>query len=121
MDVSTWPESQLIFSPRFGFNYDVKGDRSLQVRGGTGLFTGLLPFVWFTNQPTNSGLIQVPEIGWGSQGGQANLVGLEFNPDYKDVIASNPTLFPADTRNFAKQRFTCTGKQGFQIPAGMAF
>ena len=44
MDVSTWPESQLIFSPRFGFNYDVKGDRSLQVRGGTGLFTGLAAF-----------------------------------------------------------------------------
>ena len=94
VDVSTWPESQLIASPRFGFNYDVKGDRSLQIRGGSGLFTGLLPFVWFTNQPTNSGLIQVPEIGWGSQGGAANLVGMQFNPDYKAVIASNPTLFP---------------------------
>ena len=94
VDVGSWPESQLIVSPRFGFNYDVKGDRSLQVRGGTGLFTGLLPFVWFTNQPTNSGLIQVPEIGWGSQGGGANLVGMQFNPDYKAVIESNPTLFP---------------------------
>ena len=94
MDVGTWPESKVTFSPRFGFNYDVKGDRSLQVRGGTGLFTGLLPFVWFTNQPTNSGMIQVPEIGWGSQGGQANLVGMQFNPDYKAVIASDPTKFP---------------------------
>jgi hypothetical protein len=94
MNVGTWPKSQLIVSPRFGFNYDVKGDRSLQVRGGTGIFTGLLPFVWFTNQPTNSGMIQVPEIGWGSQGGQANLVGFKFNPDYKAVIANNPALFP---------------------------
>jgi hypothetical protein len=94
MDVSTWPESQLIVSPRFGFNWDVKGDRSLQVRGGSGVFTGLLPFVWFTNQPTNSGLIQVPEIGWGTQGGQANLTNLRFNPDWKEVIESNPTLFP---------------------------
>jgi len=92
IDVSTWPDGQLIISPRFGFNYDVKGDRSLQIRGGSGLFTGLLPFVWFTNQPTNSGLIQVPEIGWGPT--SPNLVGLAFNPDYKSFIAGNPSLFP---------------------------
>jgi len=94
MDVSTWPDSKLLFSPRFGFNWDVKGDRSLQVRGGTGIFTGLLPFVWFTNQPTNSGVIQSTEIGWGTQGGAANLAGMTFNPNFKEVIASNPTLFP---------------------------
>jgi len=92
MDVSTWPKSQLLFSPRIGFNYDVLGDRSLQIRGGSGIFTGMLPFVWFTNQPTNSGLIQVPEIGWGP--GNANLAGLEFNPDYKEFIASRPDVFP---------------------------
>ncbi len=92
MDVSTWPKSQLLFSPRLGFNYDVLGDRSLQIRGGSGIFTGMLPFVWFTNQPTNSGLIQVPEIGWGP--GNANLAGLEFNPDYKAFIASRPDVFP---------------------------
>jgi len=92
MDVGTWPDSKLVVSPRFGFNWDVRGDRSLQVRGGTGLFTGMLPFVWFTNQPTNSGVIQSPEIGWGP--GNANLVGLEFNPDYKELIASDPVNFP---------------------------
>ena len=108
IDVSTWPESKPIVSPRFGFNYDVKGDRSLQVRGGTGLFTGLLPFVWFTNQPTNSGLIQVPEIGWGLVSTDvtppidpnapltrdSKLVGLGFNPDYRELIDNNSTLFP---------------------------
>ena len=92
MDVATWPKNQLLISPRFGFNYDVLGDRSLQVRGGTGLFTGMLPFVWFTNQPTNSGVLQVPEIGWGP--GNTNLAGLEFHPDYKAFIASRPDLFP---------------------------
>ncbi|MFN2314433.1 MAG: cell envelope biogenesis protein OmpA, partial [Bacteroidales bacterium] len=92
MDVGTWPDSKLVISPRLGFNWDVNGDRSLQVRGGTGMFTGMLPFVWFTNQPTNSGTIQSPEIGWGP--GNANLTDLEFNPDYKDFLASNPTLFP---------------------------
>lgn len=92
IDVGSWPDPQLLFSPRLGFNWDVKGDRSLQVRGGTGIFTGLLPFVWFTNQPTNSGMIQSPEIGWGP--GNANLVGLQFNPNFKEFIASNPPLFP---------------------------
>ncbi len=92
MNVGTWPNRQLLVSPRFGFNYDVKGDRSLQIRGGSGVFTGLLPFVWFTNQPTNSGLIQVPEIGWGP--GNANLAGLAFHPDYKQFIMANPSLFP---------------------------
>jgi hypothetical protein len=92
IDVSSWPDQQLLVSPRFGFNWDAKGDRSLQVRGGSGIFTGLLPFVWFTNQPTNSGLIQVPEIGWAP--GNPNLVGLNFNPDYKQFITSRPDLFP---------------------------
>ncbi|MGB8489726.1 MAG: carboxypeptidase regulatory-like domain-containing protein [Bacteroidales bacterium] len=92
MDVGSWPKSQLLISPRFGFNYDVRGDRSLQIRGGTGIFTGLLPFVWFTNQPTNSGMIQSPELGWGPE--NANLVGLQFQPDYKEFIASRPDLFP---------------------------
>ncbi len=92
VDVSKWPDNQVVVSPRLGFNWDVKGDRSLQVRGGTGVFTGLLPFVWFTNQPTNSGLIQVPEIGWGP--GNTNLAGLEFHPDYKQFITSRSDLFP---------------------------
>lgn len=92
MDVGAWPEVRPLLSPRFGFNYDVMGDRSLQIRGGSGVFTGMLPFVWFTNQPTNSGMIQSPEIGWGP--GNPNLAGFQFNPDYKALIAANPGLFP---------------------------
>ncbi|NJN26241.1 MAG: TonB-dependent receptor [Cyclobacteriaceae bacterium] len=54
----SWPKSRLMLSPRVGFNYDVYGDNSLVVRGGTGAFSGRVPFVWLTNQPTNSGVIQ---------------------------------------------------------------
>ena len=53
-----WPNSKVMLSPRFGFNYDVKGDRSLIIRGGTGIFTGRVPFVWLTNMPTNAGVLQ---------------------------------------------------------------
>lgn len=58
LDLSQWPTSKILVSPRIGFNYDLTGDRKYQIRGGTGIFTGRAPFVWFTNLPTNSGMIQ---------------------------------------------------------------
>jgi hypothetical protein len=55
---SEWAKTKVIPSPRIGFNWDVFKDKRLKVRGGTGIFTGRLPFVWFTNIPTNSGMLQ---------------------------------------------------------------
>ena len=58
IDTGKWPDSSVTFSPRLGFTYDVFGDKSLKVRGGTGLFSGRLPLVFFTNMPTNGGMVQ---------------------------------------------------------------
>jgi len=58
VDLSTWPDTKLLWSPRLGFSWDVLGDQSVKLRGGTGIFTGRIPFVWFTNQPSNSGMLQ---------------------------------------------------------------
>jgi hypothetical protein len=58
IDTGKWPKNSITFSPRVGFTYDVFGDKSLKVRGGTGLFSGRLPLVFFTNMPTNGGLVQ---------------------------------------------------------------
>ncbi|MBO4633904.1 MAG: TonB-dependent receptor [Bacteroidales bacterium] len=58
IDTGRWPKSSITFSPRVGFNWDVFGNRRLKVRGGTGLFSGRLPLVFFTNMPTNGGLVQ---------------------------------------------------------------
>lgn len=62
VDQSKLPDPQLLWSPRVGFNWDVNGDRSLQVRGGSGIFTGRLPFVWIGNVISNPG--QNPNL-WG--------------------------------------------------------
>lgn len=53
LDNRKMPTNQWLISPRFGFNWDVKGEKKLQLRGGTGLFTGRLPFVWLGNQIAN--------------------------------------------------------------------
>jgi len=52
----TKPKSQLLFSPRLGFNWDLKNDGSTVLRGGTGIFTGRLPYVWLGNAYNNSGV-----------------------------------------------------------------
>ena len=58
IDTGKWPTSKITISPRVGFTWDVFGNKSLKVRGGTGLFVGRLPLVFFTNMPTNGGLVQ---------------------------------------------------------------
>ena len=58
IDTGEWPAGNMQFSPRVGFSWDVLGDQTLKLRGGTGLFTGRLPLVFFTNMPTNSGMVQ---------------------------------------------------------------
>lgn len=49
IDNTRMPTGNPLLSPRLGFNWDVKNDRTVQVRGGTGLFTGRFPFVWLGN------------------------------------------------------------------------
>ena len=49
-DSTKLPNNNLLWSPRVGFNWDVNGDKKQQLRGGTGIFTGKLPFVWIGNQ-----------------------------------------------------------------------
>ena len=72
IDTGSWPTSKMTISPRVGFNWDVFGDKSLKVRGGTGLFSGRLPLVFFTNMPTNSNMVQYKGI-WNAKGDNSGL------------------------------------------------
>src|SRR5690554_921649 len=58
IDTGKWPDASIIISPRVGFVWDAMGDNSFKLRGGTGLFSGNLPLVFFTNMPTNGGMVQ---------------------------------------------------------------
>jgi hypothetical protein len=51
------PDANILWSPRVGFNWDVSGNRTTQVRGGTGVFTGPPLYVWISNQIGNTGVL----------------------------------------------------------------
>jgi len=54
---SKMPDPNILWSPRFGFNWDVFGNRSTQVRGGSGIFTARPAYVWISNQVGNNGVL----------------------------------------------------------------
>lgn len=72
------PKSAILVSPRIGFNWDVNGDHQTQIRGGAGLFTGRVPFVWISNQYTNPG-VGVLSASLANQGAVSG-AGVHFNP-----------------------------------------
>ncbi|MGZ3924281.1 MAG: TonB-dependent receptor, partial [Flavisolibacter sp.] len=56
-NTGAWPKSTILWSPRVGFRWNVP-DQRLTLRGGTGVYTGRIPFVYLTNMPTNIGPYQ---------------------------------------------------------------
>lgn len=94
------PKSTPLFAPRVGFNWDVHGDGQTQLRGGVGLFTGRVPFVWISNQYSNTG---VESIKYDVSGTGANAVpaSVRFKYDPKDphlgaYIPDNPNSAPSE-------------------------
>ena len=83
------PNTAVQISPRIGYNWDVFSDQTLQFRGGTGLFQGAPPFVWISNQASNSGMALFGQITDGT--------GFVFSPD---VNAYRPTLTGGLSRSY---------------------
>ena len=57
--VGEMPSSKLMLSPRVGFRWYVDDEHTMLLRGGVGLFTGRIPFVWAYNAFNNSGMEQI--------------------------------------------------------------
>ena len=62
MSTGDMPKARLNLSPRIGFNWDVLKNRKLVVRGGSGLYTGRIPFVWIVSVAGNSNCLQAQYI-----------------------------------------------------------
>ncbi len=83
-----WPKSSLYFSPRVGFRYKID-DENIVFRGGTGVFTGRIPFVYLTNVPTNSAMYQSGQF----VNSAALLPNYLFNPNsdaYRSTFSPTP-------------------------------
>jgi len=88
------PDANPLFSPRLGFNWDVSEDRSTQLRGGTGVFTGKPAFVWISNQIGNTGVLTGYEL-------LDNITTRPFNPDPNFYKPANVTGAPASSFELA--------------------
>lgn len=76
------PASALMFSPRVGFNWDISGDASTQLRGGVGIFTSRLPLVWPGGSYTNNG-ITIGGVYHRSSWGTPIMFRPDWNNQYK--------------------------------------
>jgi len=83
VDTSDMPSNMLMISPRLGFNWAPDASGKDQVRGGVGVFAGRTPFVWISNNYSNTGLFLT----------NLSASNVTFNPDPNNP----PKNFPPGT------------------------
>jgi hypothetical protein len=100
-NTAVMPKQRIMFSPRLGFNYDVTGDRSIVARGGTGIFTGRVPFVWICSQSGDAGMLQTTVTY-----NNPTLVAANAGPFNPDVRAYLPAGGPPTPGTVIPNEFT---------------
>ncbi len=110
----SWPKSSTYWSPRAGFRWSIP-DEKIVLRGGTGLYTGRIPFVYLTNVPTGSGPYQFGTLV------TSNLQNFLFNPDphaYNPFYNTSlsPTQFPTTGGTVVPTGAYALIKDNFKFP-----
>ncbi|MDR0364678.1 MAG: carboxypeptidase regulatory-like domain-containing protein [Bacteroidales bacterium] len=89
IQIDQWPNGNIAISPRLGFNWKILDGNEIIMRGGTGVFTGFMPFVWLTNQAADNGMMQnTVEIV--SPNIPSDMV---FETDFRTQLTKYPELF----------------------------
>jgi Carboxypeptidase regulatory-like domain len=93
VNTGKYPDFTLLWSPRVGFNWDVNEEKNTQVRGGFGIFTGRVPYVWLSNQLSNNGVL----FGSESIAAAAAPAVVANRPFSNDVTKYKPTTIVLPT------------------------
>lgn len=113
------PEGQIMLSPRLGFTYDIKGDDKMVVRGGLGIFTSRIPFVWPGAMFTNNGLT-LGRVSEGDITGDVlfnpNIQTQPTNPDFT-IPSGQIDIFSKDFKY--PQVFRSNLAYDFELPGGI--
>ena len=102
------PTPSILWSPRAGFNWALGENRTTQVRGGTGIFTGRPAYVWISNQIGNTGVLT------GFDQPADNTFARPFNPNPDAYKPANVTGAPATQLRAGADR------SRLQVPAALA-
>jgi hypothetical protein len=120
--VGQGPRTIAHFSPRLGFNWDLKGNKKTQLRGGLGIFTSRIPLVWPGGAYNNTGNnVANTRIFRPRDAGDPNNVP-NFNPDVNTqfredrIFQGNIDLLSQDLR--LPQTFKASFAIDQRLPAG---
>lgn len=97
-----------MWSPRVGFRYDPLAGHKLVVRGGVGIFTGRVPYVWLSNSFSNTGIQQ---LSYDSNSDKANIGNIQMYLNEADFHKNLPVgkdgspAFQAQTINVFDKNF----------------
>ncbi len=89
MSTADMPKTTVNLSPRIGFNWDVLKNRSMIVRGGTGIYTGRIPFVWIVSVAGNSNCLQAQYIDADGSGANTPTFHSNLNDILKDIYGGS--------------------------------
>ena len=96
------PKSHILLSPRVGFKWYALTNAKLKMtlRGGAGIFTGRIPFVWITNCYSNTGMTQTGYTLYGD-----DIPQFGVSPSGSAGTSANPVIYVADRKFRMPQTF----------------